>query len=311
MKRAIYETAARRTVLTIGNFDGVHRGHVEVLRTARVFADREAARLVAVTFTQTPKAALTPGTYAGDLLTLADKEKYLRLQGVDEIIWLTPTVAQMRQSATEFLHMLQNNRHVVGVVVGENFRFGADAQGTVTTLQNYAEDAGWEVISVPLLQDANGVVSSSEIRAAILAGKPERAAILLGRYWSIDETVLHGDQRGRTLGFPTANMALHEDRVAPRNGVYATVARYDGTLLKGVTNVGTNPTFTDVPTRVETYFPDFSADLYGKRFQLFFVAYLRPEEKFSEVAALVAQMHNDTERALYNLTEKLNIDMCR
>ncbi|WP_274954024.1 adenylyltransferase/cytidyltransferase family protein, partial [Negativicoccus succinicivorans] len=149
MKRAIYETAAHRTVLTIGNFDGVHRGHVEVLRTARALADRETARLVAVTFTKTPKAALTPEAYAGDLLTLADKEKYLRLQGVDEIIWLQPTVAQMRQSATEFLHMLQNNRHVVGVVVGENFRFGADAQGTVTTLQNYAKDAGWEVISVP------------------------------------------------------------------------------------------------------------------------------------------------------------------
>lgn len=311
MKRAIHETAARHTVLTIGNFDGVHRGHVEVLRTARALADREAARLVAVTFTQTPKAALTPGTYAGDLLTLADKEKYLRLQGVDEIIWLTPTVAQMRQSATEFLYMLQNDRHVVGVVVGENFRFGADAQGTVTTLQNYAKEAGWEVIAVPLLQDAGGVVSSSEIRAAILAGKPERAATLLGRYWSIDETVLHGDQRGRTLGFPTANMALDEDRVAPRNGVYATVAHYDGTFLKGVTNVGTNPTFTDVPTRVETYFPDFTADLYGKHFRLFFVAYLRPEEKFSDVSTLVAQMHIDTERALRHLTEKLNIDMCR
>ena len=298
------------SVVTIGVFDGVHRGHRALIDAARRVADRSGLALVAVTFTPHPNAVVRPELDPPRLATLTERIDLLRAAGADGVHVVLFDEERSHQSAGAFvLDVLVERLAARTVVVGENFRFGHRAAGNVGMLRAAGAEHGFDVVGVPLLmhpEQSSGQVepwSSTRIRAAIAAGDMPAAAIGLGRQPRVEGIVVHGDHRGRDLGFPTANLstaAVDYDGLPaiPADGVYAgwLVAPLGGRLPTAV-SVGTNPTFAGIRTRrVEAYVLDRDdLDLYGQRVAVDFVARLRGMEAFDDVGALVARMRADVE----------------
>jgi len=287
-----------RTVVTIGIFDGVHRGHQRIVYRALARAAELRLPAIGVTFDPLPEFVLRPAEKP-DLLTTLDRRLELfgelGLDGV-YVIDFTPEFSQ--HSPEEFVEaVLVNQLRAVDVVVGANFRLGRRAAGDVATLRELGAAAGFMVDAIELagLGGAPGqVFSSSRIREQIAAGDVESAAIALGRPHRLEGVVVHGDHRGRELGFPTANLDLPPDLAIPADGVYA--GWLDG--MAAAISVGTNPTFDGVGRRVEAYVIDeVGLDLYGRVMALDFTARLRPMVRFDDVEALVAQMADDVDRA--------------
>lgn len=283
-------------VVTIGNFDGMHRGHATVVETAMTAAREEGCMGVAVTFTASPLSVLRPQSYVGSLMTETDKEALLHAAGITDIVALEPTPELLALTPQEFVERLRRRYTIRGIVIGENFRFGAGAAGDVDWLARYGAVHGIPVTAVPLLRDAGGdVISSTRIRTALAAGDMETVTALLGRYWRVTGTVLHGDARGRLLGYPTANLDAPAGRVLPPDGVYATWVTYRGRCYAAATSLGTNPTFAGRERRIEAHVLDWQGDMYGDDIHVDFAVHTRPQITFDGVDALKAQLARDTE----------------
>lgn len=292
-------TADRGAAAALGNFDGVHRGHEQVIGQAREAARRLDASLAVITFDPHPRRVFRPSDPPFRLTTPRQQIEALEALGVERL-YLLPfdfAMASMtdRQFAAEVLHTGLGVRHVA---VGFDISFGSGRTGSPEIMKAYGAEFGFEVSVAPELCGASGVkVSSSEIRAALRDGRPEDAAALLGRPFAIEGVVRRGRQLGRTLGFPTANVAL-EDYVAPKLGVYVTRTRMaDGRVLPGVASIGTNPTVGVVDARLEVHLFDFDEDIYGEVIETELVAYLRPEVKFDGLPALIEQIGRDCRQA--------------
>lgn len=287
-----------RTVVTIGIFDGVHRGHQRIVYRALARAAELRLPAVAVTFDPLPEFVL-PSAGKPDLLTTLDRRlELLGGLGLDAVHVIEFTETFSQESPEEFVEsVLVGQLRAVDVVVGANFRFGRRAAGDLETLRELGDAAGFMVDAIELagLGGAPGqVFSSSGIREQIAAGDVESAAIALGRPHRLEGVVVHGDHRGRELGYPTANLDLPPDLAVPADGVYA--GWLDG--MAAAISVGTNPTFDGVGRRVEAYVLDeVELDLYGRVVALDFVARLRPMVRFEGIDALVAQMADDVDRA--------------
>ncbi len=284
------QTPTHPRVVAIGNFDGVHLGHQTVLGIAKQAASERGLPLAVTTFDPAPTAVLAPERHQPRICTLADRIALLHAVGVDEVIVeeFTPTFAAI--SAESFGKELLVHRLMTQVlVVGHDFRFGQARQGNAQRLRQWCPEL--EVLEVEALSQ-NGVVSSSRIRKLVAAGKVEEAAMLLGRPHWLRGRVVQGDMRGRTLGFPTANLQS-EVELLPGFGVYATRVEVDGQLHPAVTNIGIRPTFSATKLSVESHLLDFQGDLYGKALRVELIAKIREEQKFSGVDALVAQIRQD------------------
>ena len=293
------EPADRGAAAALGNFDGVHRGHAQVIAQARAAATALGAPLAVITFDPHPRRVFRPADPPFRLTTLRQQVAALEALGVERL-YLLPFdfgMASMtdRQFATQVLHEGLGVRHVA---VGFDISFGSGRTGSPQTMKTYGAELGFGVSVAPELCGASGVkVSSSEIRAALRDGRPEDAAALLGRPFAIEGVVRRGRQLGRTLGFPTANVAL-EDYVAPKLGIYATRTRMsDGRVLPGVASLGTHPTVGVVDARLEVHLFDFDEDIYGEVIETDLIAYLRPEVKFDGLPALIEQMERDKVQA--------------
>jgi riboflavin kinase/FMN adenylyltransferase len=288
-------SADRGAAAALGNFDGVHLGHQQVIGAARETAQALGAPLAVITFDPHPRRVFRPSDPPFRLTTLDQQARILEGLGVERLCLLPFdfTMASMtdRQFAQSVLHDGLGVRHVA---VGFDISFGAGRSGTPETMRAYGEEMGFTVSVTPALTMPGGTkISSSAVREALRAGEPAAAAAILGRPFAIEGIVRRGRQLGRTLGFPTANVAL-EDYVAPRLGVYATRTRMaDGRLLPSVSNIGRNPTVGEVEARLETYIFDFDADIYGEVIETQLIAYLRPEVKFDGLPALIEQMGRD------------------
>jgi riboflavin kinase/FMN adenylyltransferase len=285
--------ARRRSVVPIGIFDGVHRGHQLVLDRAVDAARPIGARVVAITFDPHPVAVLRPEAMPLMLMTLERRIALLKQHGADSVVVLHFDKATSQQSADEFIEQTLIERlDAVRVVVGVNFRFGHGAAGDAALLRKF----GLEVDDVPLLADGD-VVSSTQIRAWVAAGDVESASKALGRAHLVEGPVVRGDGRGRGLGYPTANLALDPGIAVPADGVYAGhLVRADGDRLPAAISVGTNPTFDGVERRVEAYALDVDIDLYDEHVMVEFAHRLRGQERFASVDDLVAQMAVDVEQ---------------
>lgn len=286
------------TVVAIGNFDGVHLGHREVLAAAR--ATRPGAPLVAVTFWPHPMVVLRPDAAPELLCDLAERIDLLRHAGADEVRVVEFTRRVADWSPQEFVEHVLAPLHPATVVVGENFRFGRRALGTVDTLRELGAGT-FEVVVLPLVSDVVAL-SSSRVRHALAVGDVEAAAGVLGRPFRYTGIVVMGDQRGRTLGYPTANLTVPEGHACPADGVYAgwltCLEKADAEPMPAAISVGTNPTFDGVERRVETYVLDRTdLELYGCRIGVDFITRLRGQVKFDSLDDLIVQMDADVAAA--------------
>jgi riboflavin kinase/FMN adenylyltransferase len=286
-------------VVTIGNFDGVHRGHQALVRAARERATLKGEACLALTFDPHPAAILHPERAPLSLTTVAQKAELLSALGVDilAVLPFTPTLASL--SPAEFARdVLVEVLGARAVVVGDGFRFGKARAGDVGELRRLGEGLGFEVVAVPAVLHDGARVSSTRVRESLLAGDVEAAASLLGRPYFVDGRVVRGDGRGRTLGIPTANLAV-DNEIQPKEGVYAArVGLPDGGPLRfAVVNLGRRPTFGGGAATTEAHLLDFEGDLYERRLRVFFVARLREERRFSGREALVDQIQEDVRSA--------------
>jgi riboflavin kinase / FMN adenylyltransferase len=282
-------------VVALGNFDGVHLGHQEVLRRAVEEGRRGGMKVVAATFHPHPRVILGAGDPPKLLTPLALRCEMLLAYGADEV-WVIPfDVALSRKTPEQFVRDVLIREGGAGVVVvGENFRFGHKAAGEFRDLLRLMREAGGTAVGVQV-RGMEGGISSTCIRALISAGEVTEAAGLLGRPYVLRGEVVVGDKRGRTIGFPTANVMPDRDAVIPARGVYAGFLRFGEEEYAACTNVGVAPTFGRAESRVEAYLLDFEGDLYGRVVEVSFVKRIREERRFSGVDELIGQIRRDVE----------------
>lgn len=289
----------RRTVVTIGNFDGVHRGHQQIIRTAREIADRDRAVLVAMTFDPHPGAILAPGREPPRLTTVADRLALFESLGVEVAVVLRSETRLLSRPALDFLEELVTRCRPIAFVEGDSFMFGRGRQGNVGLLREYGARFGYSVTVVETYRcntlPGAPTVSSSAIRGELARGHVERAAEMLGRPYRVAGVVGHGEHRGTPLGFPTANLESIPHAL-PGEGVYACRVRLpDGSERPAAVNVGRQPTFGGETHRVEAHLLDFSGALAGARLEVSFLRFIRPVRRFESAAALVEQIRRDVE----------------
>ena len=287
-------------VVTIGNFDGVHRGHLALVDRATAEAARRGVDAVALTFDPHPAAVLRPDAVPPALQSLEARVATLRARGCDHVEVVTFDAALAALTPHDFAEELLAGRLAAQlVIVGQNFRFGVGAQGDVDTLRALGEELGFAVESVELVDAGDGPVSSSAIRALLAAGDLEAVIRALGRPYALDGEVVRGDGRGRTIGVPTANVAVDPARAMPADGVYACRATVPGEdPAPAVVNIGWRPTFDGTTRTVEAHLlVDGDPDLYGRRLEIAFVARVRGEQRFDGPEQLVARIREDVAEA--------------
>ncbi len=285
--------------VTIGNFDGVHLGHQALVAAARRQADQLPAPAVVVTFDPHPHRVLFPdsGPPRPPLTTLEHRAELLHKAGADHVIILRTTAPLLALGPEAFFEdILIHQLGARAVVEGHDFRFGRGRAGTNETLRTLCAKGGLSFEEVPSIQFTSEVVSSSRVRAAIVGGDVKLAAELLARPYRIEGRIVEGARRGRTMGFPTANLD-GVPTVLPGNGVYAVRSYWGGKMVPGAANVGPNPTFGEDARKVEVHLLDFSGDLYGQTLAIEFIARMRRTRPFSGVEELTAQLRRDIEEA--------------
>lgn len=293
-------------VVTIGVFDGVHRGHAEIIEHAVETARERGVPSVLLTFVPHPSEVVRPGSHPPVLTTIVRRAELVEQLGVDVFCALPFTLEFSKMHPAEFAHHVLVERLLASaVVVGENFRFGHKAAGDVALLERLGSTFGFTAHGIPLLRGGETPISATYVRSCVQAGDMEAATAALGRPHRVDGIVERGDQRGRELGFPTANLRADEWAAIPADGVYAgRVWRLDERgrtaaeppIGTAAISVGTNPTFEVNQRRVEAYILDYDGDLYGDAVGVEFVERLRGMEKYDSIDALIAQMKVDVER---------------
>jgi riboflavin kinase/FMN adenylyltransferase len=286
-----------RCVVTIGVFDGVHRGHQRIIGQAVERAAELGVPSVVLTFDPHPMEVVRPGSHPPMLTDPRYKADLVEELGVDAFLVLPFTVDFMRLTAAEFVHaVLVEKLHASAVVVGENFRYGNGGAGTVGSLTEDGRRFGFTVEPFPLQGTPERTWSSTYVRSCVAAGDMTGAAEALGREHRVHGIIVRGDQRGRAIGFPTANLEPLPWSAVPADGIYAGHLVRGKELLPAAISIGTNPTFRGDERRVEAYVLDFDGDLYGEHVGLSFAERLRDTIRFDTVEALVSQMHQDVAR---------------
>jgi riboflavin kinase/FMN adenylyltransferase len=289
---------AHGSAVAVGNFDGVHRGHQALVVAAVSRARTAGEAAVVLTFDPHPAAVLRPHAAPAALTTLAQKEELVAALGVDRLV-VVPFDARLaalapEAFATEVLQQSVGARHVV---VGESFRFGRGRAGDPRALEELGRTRGFGVEVVPPVMEEGRPISSSRVREALAGGRVDDAQRLLGHPYFVDGVVVRGDARGRTLGFPTANLSP-EPQILPARGVYAAQCRLaDGNERPAVVNVGERPTFGGGRVTLEAHLIGFDGDLYDARLRVSFRHFLRAEQRFASAEALVAQIRADVDAA--------------
>jgi riboflavin kinase/FMN adenylyltransferase len=294
--RSLEETNLKNSWLTVGVFDGVHRGHQQIIKKITAGAHANDAPAVVLTFDPHPASVL--GHREIKCLTLPDERADLLGQlGVDVVVTEHFTQELSMVTAYEFMSRLTSHLGLKHLLIGYDFALGKGREGNATRLTEIGAELGYSVEVVSALSDESGVISSTEIRKLIEVGNVAEAARLLGHPYSLHGPVIHGDGRGRTIDVPTANIGYSDKKMIPAKGIYACWAHLSGQKYLAAINIGTNPTFTpDKETpNVEAHLLDFRREIYGEDVRLEFVARLRDELRFESVGVLLEQIWKDVE----------------
>ncbi len=291
----------RGAAAAIGNFDGVHLGHQAVIDLTRATAARLSVPLGVMTFEPHPRQFFAPDAPPFRLMNAVTRAHRLQKLGVEKLYELPFNNALAALTPQDFARLVISEQLALAhVVVGADFQFGKGRAGSAADLAKFGDEMGFGVTIAPMVEVGNGEVSSTAIRQALGDGRPRDAAAMLGHWHRVDGPVIRGDQRGRDLGFPTANLSI-DNLHPPRFGVYAVkVDVLDGPYAgsyDGAASVGVRPTFGINTANCETFLFDFKGDLYGANISVALVDYLRPEEKFDSLDALIVQMRADCDQA--------------
>ncbi len=288
-------------ILSIGNFDGLHRGHQHLLDHCMALRRSASSAVAIVTFEPHPLTVLRPEIAPPRLTTLQQKRHALQLAGADVLIELAPTADVLNLSAEQFWHVLQNHTRPSHLVEGPTFNFGKDRKGTIALLKQYCQASPitlhtLSAVQAVLLDKTIVDISSSIVRFLLTYGRARDAGICLGRPYALAGEVIHGHHRGRTIGFPTANLDCPHQLV-PADGVYAARCQIDGQFFPAALSIGSMPTFGPNRPQIEAHLIGFSGDLYGKTIELELIDWLRDQQKFHSIPALQAQLNRDIQRA--------------
>jgi riboflavin kinase/FMN adenylyltransferase len=286
--------------LALGTFDGVHLAHRFVIGRTIAWSKLNQGTSMVFTFANHPLSVIHPRRVPPQLQNLTGKTEQIRKLGVDVLVRIPFTKELLHLSPDDFVRLLAckiNPRHIV---VGPNYSFGDKGAGTPGMLTGLAEYYNIETEICPEVIENSVMVSSTVIRTLLSNGEVAAAANLLGRPYELTGMVVRGDQRGRTLGFPTANMKVSSQLLVPGKGVYAVRVKVGGSYYNGLCNIGVNPTFGQETLRIETHILNFDRDIYGKRLAITFLGRLRGEQKFPSADALAVQMKNDLANATNN-----------
>jgi riboflavin kinase/FMN adenylyltransferase len=296
--------AWRGAIIALGNFDGFHLGHQSVAGAAVEWARAEGRPAIIATFDPHPVRHFVPDAPPFRLTTLDQREALFAAAGADATLVFHFDAALAATTAADFVgRLLVDRLGAAGVVTGEDFTFGKARSGNVGVLAQLGPDLGLRTRAVGPVLTGGEVISSSRIREALVSGDPATATRLMTRPFAVRGPVQHGDKVGRTIGFPTANLAL-DQYLRPRYGIYAVTARLpDGGLLKGAANLGVRPMFDPPKELLEPHFFDFSGDLYGQEIEVAFHHFLRGEWKFDSLDAMMAQIARDCDEARHLLAD--------
>jgi riboflavin kinase/FMN adenylyltransferase len=284
------------TLLTIGVFDGVHRGHQHLIARLRERARREELLPGVVTFRQHPEDLLSPGRTLPFLTDVETRTRLLRNEGVDIIVPLSFTKELAGLEPRRFVELLREHLKMRGLVVGPDFALGKGRRGDIATLRRLGKEMGFSVTAVPPLKLNGEVVSSTSIRQALADGDMRKYRELSGHPFSLKGRVVTGAGRGAGLGFPTANLEVSAGQALPADGVYASLAHINGQVFHSMTNIGVSPTFGNTERTVESYLVDYRGDLYGTDLMVDIVARLRDEKKFASADELKKQLAEDVRK---------------
>ena len=291
----------KNSVLTVGTFDGVHKGHRAILKEVADHAAKVNGESILLTFEPHPRKLLFPDQPLGIITPLHKKIQLITDAGIQHIVVVPFTREFAGMSAHEYVaQFMVGIFHPHSIIIGYDHRFGHDRKGDIKLLEEHAPAYNYELIEIPAQLIDDAAVSSTKIRNAITGGHMEEATHMLGRHYSFKGTVVHGNKLGRTLGYPTANLQPEEpEQIIPALGIYAIQAGVNGQLYNGMMSIGYNPTVTDKKElRIEANLFDFDRDIYGDTIEIFFIKKLRDEQKFDSLEALVQQLHNDKEESL-------------
>ncbi len=292
------------SVLTIGTFDGVHRGHRHVIARVALEARENGLQAGVLTFTTTPREVFQPDAPIANLSSLDERISLLKEAGADYVVPVTFDRDLAGVGARDFAQQLVDVLSMRRLVVGPDFAMGRRREGTIPVLTEIGQELGFTVLPLDELQDGGQRIGSSVIRSLLIDdGNVAAANEMLARPYSLSGTVREGHKRGKDLGFPTANISVPARRAVPADGIYVTRARLGDRVLQSATNIGDNPTFNDDERMIETYILDFDEEIYGQTISVEFLERLRGEVAFTTVEALIDQMHIDVRqtRAYFTL----------
>ncbi len=287
---------SRDTAVTIGTFDGVHLGHQHLINATKETARARGLEPAVLSFRNAPRSVLRPDSQVRYITPLDERLSLIRDRGVSVVVDVdfTQEVSQIR--AEEFVSLLQTNLGMKALVVGPDFAIGYRREGNLSTLKKLGESMGFDVEQVDPVDLDGEAIHTGAIRELIAEGNVEKASRMLGRSFSLSGTIVEGDRRGRTIGFPTANLSLADDIAIPMKGIYATWAVVEGRRIMAATCIGYRPTFGIHGMTIEAFILNFDEDIYGKPLRLEFVRRIRDEQTFSSVETLVEQMKMDVEQ---------------
>jgi riboflavin kinase/FMN adenylyltransferase len=303
------ETTFNQPILTLGTYDGVHLGHQAILKKLIQRAKLENKESVLFTFHPHPRMVLNPEAHGVRLIdTIEEKLVKLEALGLDTVILFPFTVDFSRLSAEEFVkQILVDTIQISEIHIGYDHHFGKNREGSFSELLELGLKFGFEVFETSAVSISDTAISSTKIRNALLDGDISKAAHFLGRPYSITGEVIHGNKLGRTIGFPTANIQLNEDKILPKLGVYAVTVNINGQLFQGVLNIGKKPTVKQTESiSAEVFIFDFDQDIYGETINVDFYTYLRGEQRFDSVNSLKLQLSKDAEMARTVLLDLAN-----
>jgi len=300
------------TWVTIGSFDGVHLGHQELIRSLIEGSKEENCTSIVITFFPNPIVHLGKIEDPFYLTLPSEKENFLSGLGIDSILTIRFNHSVSRLSPQDFISILHRQLKFTCLLIGYDFRLGADREGGFSTLEKLGREMGFCVRAIDPLEQGSQPISSSSIRAEIINGNMETANKMLGYTYSITGQVIHGDGRGKHIGLPTANISVWDGKLLPMNGVYAAFTKLDDRRYPAVVSIGVRPTFYAVPSErtIEAHILNFSDQIYNKNLTIEFVARLREEIKYESVSALMEQVRkdiNDTEEILKDDPEQTNL----